>query len=79
MKLLKYLILVTALCLFMNNNSFAEKKDCSQIKNDTLVGNVKYLMCKTGGKTTKETKEKSSKPDGWFKKLLKKKNNTPTP
>jgi len=46
MKLIKFSILITFL-LTLKSNTFAEEKvDCSKIKNDTLVGNLKFLMCK---------------------------------
>tara|TARA_B100000029_G_scaffold275871_1_gene270505 strand:+ start:70 stop:288 length:219 start_codon:yes stop_codon:yes gene_type:complete len=43
---------ITIICLFFilytNSINAEEKKDCSKIKNDTLAGNLKFIMCKRG-------------------------------
>ena len=54
-----------------NSTSFAEEKtDCSKINNKTLMGNIKYVMCKRGSdKLDADGNLKTKNP---LKKLFKK-------
>lgn len=46
MKKIKYVFLITFLFALYSKAIAEDKVDCTKIKNDTLVGNLKYLMCK---------------------------------
>ena len=46
MKILKIFIVILIL-VFFNTQSISEQKtDCTKIDNSTLVGNLKYVLCK---------------------------------
>ena len=62
MKTIKTICLLTITLFFFNTgNVYADDKlDCEKIDNSTVVGNIKYMMCKRG--TNKLDK------DGNFKK-----------
>ena len=60
MKLIKLISIIAVLSFFSTATFSKEKADCSKIKNDTLVGNLKTLLCKKGS-------DKLNK-DGNFKK-----------
>ena len=46
MKILKLIAVLIFLTTFSTFSFAEEKPDCSQIKNNTLVGNLKTFMCK---------------------------------
>ena len=46
MKLIKLIAILFFLTSYVTYTSAEEKTDCSQIKNDTLVCNIKNFMCK---------------------------------
>ena len=48
MKTLKLFIGIIFIISFSNLSKAEVKKDCSMIKNDTISGNLKYIMCKRG-------------------------------
>ena len=48
MKTLKLFIGIIFIFSFSNLSKAEVKKDCSMIKNDTISGNLKYIMCKRG-------------------------------
>ena len=48
MKTLKLFIGIIFIISFANLSKAEVKKDCSMIKNDTIAGNLKYIMCKRG-------------------------------
>ena len=62
MKIIKTIFIVIATSFIYNvGDVYAEEKlDCEKINNKTIVGNIKYMMCKRG--TNKLDK------DGNFKK-----------
>ena len=62
MKTFKLLLLLVTLSLISTSSFAEEKTDCSKIKNETLVGNLKYILCK-------KNSDKLDK-DGNFKKGL---------
>ena len=62
MKLIKLITVLIFLTSFAFSSFAAEKTDCTHIKNNTLVGNVKNFMCKRNS-------DKLDK-DGNFKKGL---------
>ena len=62
MKTLKLFIGIIFIISFSNLSKAEVKKDCSMIKNDTISGNLKYIMCKKGSdkldKDEQDAKEK---------------------
>ena len=48
MKTLKLFIGIIFIISLSNLSKAEIKKDCSMIKNDTISGNLKYIMCKRG-------------------------------
>ena len=48
MKTLKLFIGIIFIFSFSNLSKAEVKKDCSMIKNDTISGILKYIMCKRG-------------------------------
>ena len=68
MRLIKFITIAIFLNIFSLNVFADEKADCSKIKNDTLMGNLKYMMCKKG--SDKLDKDGNFKKGSWniFKK-----------
>jgi len=60
MKILKLFITLIFITSFANFSNAEVKKDCSKIKNDTISGNLKFILCKKGSDKLDE--------DGNFKK-----------
>ena len=46
MKILKLIIIALYFTFNINITVADDKPDCSKISNDTLVGNLKYVLCK---------------------------------
>ena len=48
MQPINFIIILVLLSCFSTISFSEEKADCSKIKNDTLVGNLKNFLCKKG-------------------------------
>jgi hypothetical protein len=46
MKIIKIILIMVFFTLHSNFVLAEDKPDCSKISNDTLVGNLKYVLCK---------------------------------